>query len=847
MSVSATHAAALAACLFPLAPVAGLQAGDREGEPQPALPSELVVPAAPVLSPSEALAAFEVAPGLRVELVACEPLVEDPVAIAFGSDGELWVCEMRGFMPDADGTGELEPVGAIAVLTDSSGDGVMDQRRVFLDDLVLPRGVAPALDGALVLAPPDLLFCRDTDGDGAADERAVVDTGFSAALANPEHAINGLVFGHDGRYHCANHSRAYFHDGSAWISEPTSGGGQWGLAKDDVGRFYYNTNSDALRGDRVSSRYGVRNPNHGRIAGINTRYVDDQRVYPIRITPGVNRGYRADTLGPDWKLVRYTGACGPGIFRGTRLPSSWLGDAFVCEPTANLVKRYVFEGRGPARMAVPAWPERELLASTDERFRPVNIANGPDGALYVVDLYRGILQHRVFLTSFLRKQAEQRGLDGPAGLGRIYRIVADDSVPSPPAALSTASWTELAALLGHPNGWLRDTAQRLFVEEGRGDPNAIDLLHVAAGSAEPLARLHALWALATLEAFDEELWLARLADPDPRVVRAALETCEQRLASNASRLTPELVRIAREGDAQTRQQALLSLGAGRQALTEAALAALLSEDASTGESRSAVLSGLAHRELEFLDRLDGWTEPAPGRDTFLRLLARAVGRERVAERVSSLVERALAEPIPWRGEALMLGLCDVRPMGPTGEPGYIQLEREPERASALRARAEAGEPACATLLAGLAWPGRSDLPAAAVVRALTPDEQARFASGALLYTQICAACHLSSGRGEPGKAPPLRASPWVLGSEERLGRIVLQGLSGPIELDGERWDGEMPAWSASDEELAAVLTYIRREWGHGASPFDAQRIAELRAGLPDRARPWTVSELEALR
>jgi len=263
---------ALALC----ASSAGAQNGDRQGENQPALPPDLVVPEAPVLTPEEALASFQLHAGFELQLVAAEPLVVDPVQIVFDERGRLWVVEMRGYMPDPKGTGEREPRGCIAILSDTDGDGRMDQREVFADGLVLPRAVHPCEGGALVIAPPELLFLRDDDGDGAFDTREILEARVDG-LENPEHAINGLLYGRDNWYHLANWSAKYRRVEGKWLARRTGGGGQWGLSQDDAGRLFFNTNSDPLRADVVPSTYARRNPG---LAGSQRRRAREGRAVP---------------------------------------------------------------------------------------------------------------------------------------------------------------------------------------------------------------------------------------------------------------------------------------------------------------------------------------------------------------------------------------------------------------------------------------------------------------------------------------------------------------------------------------------------------------------------------------
>lgn len=833
-----------------LAPVLA-QNGDRQGEEQPPLPADLEVPPAPVLSPEEALASFTVEPGFRVELVAAEPLVVDPVAAAFDARGRLWVCEMRGYMPDADGRGEREPVGEVAFLEDLDGDGRMDRRTVFVDGLVLPRALAPVADGVLVIEPPDLAFHRDTDGDGRADERIVVDTGLPG-LENPEHAINGLLPTLDNWLHCANRGVRYRLRDGEWQRGSTGGGGQWGLTQDDLGRVLYNTNSDPLRGDAWPSAYLVRNAHLGGAVGGNERFVHDFTVWPGRINPGVNRGYQPATLRDDFTLHRFTGACGPHVYRGSLFPAEFRGNAFVCEPTGNLVKRYALREDERGRLVGENVHEgREFLTSTDERFRPVNLLGGPDGGLYVLDMYRGLVQHRIYLTTFLRRQIEERGLEGPMGLGRVWRIVPEDAEARPRPDLADASWSEIALLLGDPDGWWRDAAQRIVVEEGRGDRDAEELVRRAArGHASPLGRMHALWALEGIDGLDPGLLAEALEDEDPRVRLAAVRAGESWLATGRAELVEAVAAIERETAWKHLEvQCLLSLGESRSAAGDRALHEALTRDGSTRTRREAVLSGLEQREHAFLLALledPRWREPAEGRHEFLVALARCIARSGRSDHIDEVVHRASldAEALPWRAAALIEGLLAARPKDPRGEPGRLRLASAPAALERLTGCADETVAARAVELDGaLAWPGRPGIEEEPV-RPLEPAEQARFERGREIYGAVCSACHGPSGLGDPGKAPPLRHSPWVLGSERRLVTILLHGLVGPIELDGGRWEMEMPAFGASDSDLAAVATYVRREWGHGAEPVEPDTVAAEREARSTRTGPWTVEQLE---
>ena len=438
------------------------QSGDRPNDPQRPPPDHWEIPPAPALTVDEALETFVLPPGFRIEVVAADPLIFDPVAMQIGPDGRIWVVEMRGYMPNVDGEGEDAPIGTIAVLTDTNGDGRMDKRSEFASGLVLPRALTLVNDGVLVAAPPMLWHFRDTDGDEIADERTVVSKDYGNRK-NPEHTANGLLWGNDNWIYSANHNERLRWNQGEWEHAPAPDRGQWGLTQDDSGRFFYNTNSNPLKVDLFPGEYLLRNPDLQQHHAINRELVpnDALPLFPSRITPGVNRGYKI--LDEDGYLRSMTAACGPVIYRGGLFPEAFYGDAFIAEPAANLIKRLKITPTDDGGLVgTNSYDHFEFLTSTDERFRPVNLYNGPDGGLYIVDMYRGILQHRIFVTSFLRAQIIERGLEVPIGMGRIYRILPDDTPPSETPSLHTASTTELIAALNRPDAWWRETAQRLI-------------------------------------------------------------------------------------------------------------------------------------------------------------------------------------------------------------------------------------------------------------------------------------------------------------------------------------------------------------------------------------------------
>ena len=408
------------------------QAGDRKdkgGTVQKNLFPHLKPPPAPVLSPEMAIKSFTLPKGFEVQIAAAEPLIDTPVAMEIGPDGQMWVVEMRGYMRDPDATGEHEKIGRIKVLHDTNGDGRMDKMTVFKDGLFLPRAIALVRGGVLVAEPPRLLFFEDTDGDDKADKHTVVATDYAIACdparglsANPEHAANGLMWGLDNWIYSANHTVRFRNTNGEWQREQTIKRGQWGISMDNLGRLFYNSNSDMLRGDLIASEYLDRNPFSRQRGGVAVRVAKTQETWPGRLNLGVNRAYRKGTLrsdGPlEGRLSRYTAACGPVIYRGNNFPKNYLGNSFVCEPSGNFIRRNQHIEINGNLAVENAESGTEWLTSIDERFRPVNLYNGPSGGLYIVDMYRGLVQHRIYLTSYLRGQAKSRGLEKDIDKGR---------------------------------------------------------------------------------------------------------------------------------------------------------------------------------------------------------------------------------------------------------------------------------------------------------------------------------------------------------------------------------------------------------------------------------------------
>lgn len=817
------------------------QNGDKAGEAQQPLPAHIQVPPAPMLSAEAALKSFQIAPGFEIQIVAADPLIHNPVAMTFGPDGRIWVVEMSAFMPNPDGVGEDAKIGRVVVLADTDGDGRMDQRTVFLDGLVMPRALALIGDGALVAEPPHLWFCRDTNGDGVSDEKTEVAADYGITT-NPEHTANGLLRALDNWIYSANHATRFRYEGKGQFSrEPTATRGQWGITQDDTGRLFHNSNSDPLRADLVPTEYFKRNPYLAAPAGSNVGIVRaDLPIWPSRVTPGVNRGYK--TLNAEGKITAVTAACGPLIYRGAVFPAEFFGNAFVCEPSANLVKRIILTEHDGTVIGRNAYEGSEFLSSTDERFRPVNLNNGPDGALYLVDMYHGILQHRIYMTSYLRKQVEERDLAAGNGLGRIYRIVPTGKKPSQAKFdLAHETTEQLVRHLCAPNGWWRDTAQRLLVE--RADPVAVTLLRaLASAPASPaLGRLHALWTLDGLRQLDRSTVLAALTSTDERVCAAAIRLSERWLAQASDQEIFERVRdLPSDSLPRVTLQKALSLSSSDKPAAMATLAGLAKQSSRQPFLADAIVSGLGGRELEFIKI--AVAEPnGDGSALTVTLATGALLKSGDATASTGLFATLSPAPAasPWAQSALLKGIERFLPKTPEGKPVPGTLPVAPTSLIELATHNEtpAGIQA-AKLVALLKWPGKAGLEneSAAIVARLTPEQKILFEKGRVQFGAICAACHQPHGEGLNGLAPQLLYSRYVLGAERALARIVLCGK--------EREGRVMPPLRALDDEsIAGVLTFLRQSWGHNAPPVAPSLIAEVRREIAGREEPWTDEEL----
>jgi mono/diheme cytochrome c family protein len=866
--------------------VAAITVSGQQASPvdRPWPPGVQSVPAdSPALSPGDALKTFYMPPGYRLELVASEPLVQDPIVIDWDTQGRLWVVEMPGFVPDLQlPEPYLEPIGRVVVLEDANRDGVMDKRTVFADGLVLARALKVLDRGVLVAEPPNAWLMRDTDGDLRMDAKELVTNQYGRREARVEQNANEFHWAFDNWMHTADGDLMLRLKDGKFEVRKTLTRGEWGVTHDDAGRLYRNTNESSVHVDFVPTHYFTRNPMLLRTRGSYEALRDPENavntVWPVRPNPGTNRAYQLGIDRPDGTLARFTSVCAPLVYRGDRLPADVYGSMFVAEPAANLVSRIVIEDDGSTLRARKAYERGEFLASTDERFRPVYLSNAPDGTLYIVDMYRGVIQQRADITEYLRDHIVKRKLESPTGLGRIYRVVHETTTRDVASFAADLPIPGLVERLSHPNGWWRDTAQRLLVERGASSA-APALQRLVTTSPDWRVRVQALWTLDGLDAADPALVTRALGDRSRDVRVAAIRIAERWLGTADHPIQQPVLKLLDDGDWAVRHQLAASLGALPPAARDPAVAVLLDRHADDPMTLDAALSSVRGAEAAIVERLAGSPAATPQREAALVMLVATVMRGGQDAAVQQVFASIADDARPaWQRAAMLRGTevavlgaampgqparrggppaaapCPTCP-GARGGPGGayafpqaarppvarvppVRLKSEPQAFSALAVRGgELGERA-AKVLARVEWPGKPG--AAAPVRALTAEEQKRFDAGQEVYRNVCQACHQPDGRGMEKLAPSLVGSPFALGPAEIPVRILLNGKEGQVGL--------MPPVGQvfTDEQIASVLTYVRREWGQEGEPVDPAAVQAVRTATAGRSRPWTDAELSAL-
>ena len=638
------------------------------------------LPRIPPVAPADALATFQVEPGFRLEQTVAEPLLVDPVALSFDENGRLYVIEMRDYSED-----DTANLGRVRLLEDADGDGKFEKSSVFVEGLSWPTAILCCRGGVVVGAPPDIWFFKDTDGDGKADQRQKLFSGFGRS--NVQGLMNSFRWGLDHRIHGAASSaggdvsaevanaspppvkqRINGRDFSFNLAQPPlydfrleSGGGQHGMCFDAAGRKFASSNSDHIQQVMFEDRYVARNP---------FLAAPGPRVSIAADGPAAEV-YRTSPVEP-WRIVRtelrvagavpgvvegggrpagyFTGATAVTIYTGDMYPPEYRGNAFVGDVGSNLVHRKILKQTGIEQRAFRADKGREFLTSNDIWFRPVQFANAPDGCLWVLDMCREAIEHPKSIPPAIKQHLD---LTSGRDRGRLYRVVPQNVTLRKPPRLGEASAAELVALLAHPNGWHRETAARLLFE--RQDRSTIAALEKqAASGTTPEGRMHSLYALAGLQALTSDTLLAACQDREPLVRLHAVKLSEG-LLGEAPALAKQLLGMAEDENLDVRYQLAFTLGQlpGRPAVPT--LARLLERDGEQRWMRLAVLSSSASRGGELLSQLlQPQTEQK--RDAqFLATLAEQVGREAQPNQVAAVldaVEKLPSDQQPLAGVAV---------------------------------------------------------------------------------------------------------------------------------------------------------------------------------------------------
>lgn len=510
----------------------------------------------PFLSPEDSLKTITIQDGYKMEIVAAEPLIEEPVLFTFDGNGRMYVAEMLTYMQDADATGQMQPISRIKQLRDTDNDGVMDTATIFADNLLLPRMIQPLQDGKIIVRETntfDLWLYEDTNNDGISDKKERIYEGGRRG-GNMEHQPSGLIYNIDNWMYVTYTDKRYkFKDGKIITSDLAYGGGQWGLGQDHTGRLFYSS----AGGENPA--FGFQYPiAYGKI-GIKGELTEGfKEVFPLDNTPDVQGGPRR--FREDGTLNHFTGVGGQSVYLGDKLPELY-GYYIAPEPVGNLVRKAkLTRENGHTIISHPYQADKtEFIAATDPNFRPIWSDTAPDGTLMILDMYRGIIQESNWTKkgSYLRGVIEEYGFDKIIGGGRIYRVTRDGVTLGEQPNFYQQSPQKLVQHLAHPNHWWRINAQKLIVLEQ--DKSVVpSLIQMAKSHANPLARLHALWTLEGLEVLDKTLLTEKFTDADSDVRVAAIRISEQLFSEQDQSIVKAWQNTLKSADLELTQQIVLS-------------------------------------------------------------------------------------------------------------------------------------------------------------------------------------------------------------------------------------------------------------------------------------------------
>ncbi len=576
---------------------------------------------APYISAEEALKTMQLEPGLRIEIAAAEPLVVDPVAFTFDGPRRLYVVENRGYPGKVKSNSNetdaaASPEGRIALLEDTDGDGRFDRRTEFASGLTYPNGITLWRGGVFVTCAPDIIYLKDNDGDNVADERRVVLTGFGTSRTT-QLRVSFPTLGLDGKFYVASGlndgkvtSPAHPEreavsftpadgrfDPETFFYERTGGRGQFGLTFDSFGHRFVVSNRHPVLQVVLEPWHLSRNPH---LASTDTTQEVSKVEAAARVFPTSRTSITADfmpVLMSKPHAGSFTSACSPLIFGGTALGPDHVGNVFICEPAQNLVQRQVLRGEGASFRSDPPYTSREFLTSTNPWFRPVFLATGPDGALYVADMNRREIDHPQYVPEGTRDSLDFEG--GRNTTGRIYRIIRADA-PRTALAADTASTSlkDLLRGLESKDSWWRERSRRLLLE--RADEAATPgLEQLTVRAPLPETRAAALWTLHARHQLTLAILLPALRDAHAHVREQAINLGASRL-DQAPPLLDGVLAAANDPSPHVRFAVALALGANTDPRAVTALARIAARDGGDRWTRTAVLSGIGNRLQTFL-------------------------------------------------------------------------------------------------------------------------------------------------------------------------------------------------------------------------------------------------------
>jgi putative membrane-bound dehydrogenase-like protein len=730
--------------------------------PKPAqLPPDLaaLVAAAKPLTPQQALASMRTEPGVRVELAASEPLTGDPVALAWDERGRLFVAENRGY---PEGAPDGSPMGIIAMLEDTNRDGTYDKRTEFATGLTYPNGLQPWRGGFFVTCAPDIFYLKDTDGDGKADVRKVVLTGFELGKTTQIRVASPRL-GHDGWIYLTSgltggkvtspehperptvefkRNDTRFHPDTLQF-EVVPGVAQFGQCFDSFGRKFTVDNRHPLQMVVLDPRYLKRNPHLAFSDSITDVAAADKLGFVYPLARDMTTASMHTNLLRTPHAGTFTSSCGIEIYDGDALPPGFRGSSFTCEPAQALVQRQVIGPNGAVLKGTHPSPGHDTLVTADSWFRPVFAANAPDGALYIASMYRKFIDHPQYVPAEIRPT-----LDFITGRnqGRIYRLVAaDKKMKWDSFDLRSALTGTLLNVLLNESIWWRETAFRLLLERAateKPSQRTIDSLHLyATRPSRPETGVLALHLLNNLGGLTEATLLDALDAKHPGVRENALKLAEPRLAQSSA-LAAKVKARADDPDPRVRFHVALALGELPDSDAVPLLARIATRDAHDRWTRAAALSSVGNRSAEFLDAVleAGSASHSDGMNELLAETCRVVGAASKPESLPPLVARlmsssaldytARAAAVAGLNEALRprkISVAKLAESDPAARAGLESLQREaaqrigdPKQPSAARLAAmpllASGDPAAAaTALRALLNPREpGDIQAAAV-------------------------------------------------------------------------------------------------------------------------------------